>query len=196
MAHTLRPRTVRWYGTIKTLTLILVHVRPWSFWTTLKMSLPMNPQLLKEVSRSLKLNLRYLLLLLTSSSAFFHFDYRGGLAIVILCFCLQGVTKGLVAERVLSTMINSNKAPDFVLCIGDDRSDEDMFESISSISYSSSLASPPKIFACTVGQKPSKAKYYLDDTTDVLTLLQSLATPSTRKLRPSFETRVLFEDDV
>lgn len=106
------------------------------------------------------------------------------------------MTKGLVAERVLSTMINSNKAPDFVLCIGDDRSDEDMFESISSISYSSSLASPPKIFACTVGQKPSKAKYYLDDTTDVLTLLQSLATPSTRKLRPSFETRVLFEDDV
>ncbi|XP_038878921.1 probable alpha,alpha-trehalose-phosphate synthase [UDP-forming] 10 isoform X1 [Benincasa hispida] len=108
----------------------------------------------------------------------------------------QGVTKGLVAERVLSTMINSNKAPDFVLCIGDDRSDEDMFESISSRSYSSSLASPPKIFACTVGQKPSKAKYYLDDTTDVLTLLQSLATTSTRKPRPCFETRVLFEDDV
>lgn len=115
---------------------------------------------------------------------------------LLLCYCLQGVTKGLVAERVLSTMISSNKAPDFVLCIGDDRSDEDMFESISSKSYSSSLASPPKIFACTVGQKPSKAKYYLDDTTDVLTLLQSLATPSTRKLRPSFETRVLFEDDI
>ncbi|KAG7023140.1 putative alpha,alpha-trehalose-phosphate synthase [UDP-forming] 9, partial [Cucurbita argyrosperma subsp. argyrosperma] len=109
----------------------------------------------------------------------------------------QGVTKGLVAERVLSTMVNSDKAPDFVMCIGDDRSDEDMFESILSRSYSLSLATPPMIFACTVGQKPSKAKYYLDDTADVLTLLQSLANcSSSRKLRSSFETPVLFEDDV
>ncbi|XP_023529283.1 probable alpha,alpha-trehalose-phosphate synthase [UDP-forming] 10 isoform X2 [Cucurbita pepo subsp. pepo] len=108
----------------------------------------------------------------------------------------QGVTKGLVAERVLSTMIASDKAPDFVMCIGDDRSDEDMFESISCTTYSSSLAVPPKIFACTVGQKPSKAKYYLDDTTDVLTVLQSLATSTSGKLRSGFEARVLFEDDV
>ena len=107
------------------------------------------------------------------------------------------MTKGLVAERVLSTMVNSDKAPDFVMCIGDDRSDEDMFESILSRSYSLSLATPPMIFACTVGQKPSKAKYYLDDTADVLTLLQSLANcSSSRKLRSSFETPVLFEDDV
>lgn len=106
------------------------------------------------------------------------------------------MTKGLVAERVLSTMISSDKAPDFVMCIGDDRSDEDMFESILSKSYSSSLAAAPKIFACTVGQKPSKAKYYLDDTADVLTLLQSLAGSTSRKSRSSFETRVLFEDDV
>ena len=106
------------------------------------------------------------------------------------------MTKGLVAERVLSTMIASDKAPDFVMCIGDDRSDEDMFESISCTTYSSSLAVPPKIFACTVGQKPSKAKYYLDDTTDVLTVLQSLATSTSGKLRSGFEARVLFEDDV
>ncbi|KAL0296975.1 UNVERIFIED_CONTAM: putative alpha,alpha-trehalose-phosphate synthase [UDP-forming] 10 [Sesamum radiatum] len=44
----------------------------------------------------------------------------------------QGVTKGLVAEKVLSMMASNGKAPDFVMCIGDDRSDEDMFESISS----------------------------------------------------------------
>uniref|UniRef100_A0A5B7C204 alpha,alpha-trehalose-phosphate synthase (UDP-forming) n=1 Tax=Davidia involucrata TaxID=16924 RepID=A0A5B7C204_DAVIN len=84
----------------------------------------------------------------------------------------QGVTKGLVTEKVLSTMISNEKPPDFVLCIGDDRSDEDMFESISSTGCSSSLPANPEIFACTVGQKPSKARYYLDDTNDVLRLLQ------------------------
>ncbi|KAJ8771852.1 hypothetical protein K2173_027029 [Erythroxylum novogranatense] len=90
----------------------------------------------------------------------------------------QGVTKGLVAENVLSTLISDGKPPDFLLCIGDDRSDEDMFESILNGAYSSSLPSAPEIFACTVGQKPSKARYYLDDTTDVLALLQGLSAAS------------------
>ncbi|KAF9593157.1 hypothetical protein IFM89_020453 [Coptis chinensis] len=56
------------------------------------------------------------------------------------------VNKGLVAE----------KAADFVMCMGDDKSDEDMFEAISSAAFNPSL---PEVFACTVGQKPSKAKY-------------------------------------
>ena len=75
-------------------------------------------------------------------------------------------------------MISNGKPPDFVLCIGDDRSDEDMFESISKTAYRSSLPVSPEIFSCTVGQKPSKARYYLDDTVDVLTLLQGLAAAS------------------
>ncbi|KAJ8747926.1 hypothetical protein K2173_008221 [Erythroxylum novogranatense] len=80
----------------------------------------------------------------------------------------QGVTKGLVAENVLSTLISDGKPPDFLLCIGDDRSDEDMFESILNGAYSSSLPSAPEIFA----------RYYLDDTTDVLALLQGLSAAS------------------
>ncbi|KAK4795465.1 hypothetical protein SAY86_013459 [Trapa natans] len=87
----------------------------------------------------------------------------------------QGVTKGLVAEKILSMLINDGKSPEFVLCIGDDRSDEDMFESISNVASNSSLAAAPEIFSCTVGQKPSKARYYLDDTVEVMTLLQSLS---------------------
>ncbi|CBI26812.3 unnamed protein product, partial [Vitis vinifera] len=42
----------------------------------------------------------------------------------------QGVSKGIVAKRLLSTMQERGMLPDFVLCIGDDRSDEDMFEAI------------------------------------------------------------------
>ncbi|XWS60712.1 hypothetical protein CRYUN_Cryun07bG0059300 [Craigia yunnanensis] len=108
----------------------------------------------------------------------------------------QGVTKGFVAEKILSTMISNGKPPDFVLCIGDDRSDEDMFESISNTAYRSSLPVSPEIFACTVGQKPSKARYYLDDTVDILTLLQGLAAASSPKSRSNTETQVSFESSV
>lgn len=107
---------------------------------------------------------------------------------------MQGVTKGLVAEKILNMMVNKGKPPDLVMCIGDDRSDEDMFESILSITSGQSLPSAPEIFACTVGQKPSKAKYYLDDTVDVLRLLKGLATASIPKSRNTVEFQVAFDN--
>lgn len=105
----------------------------------------------------------------------------------------QGVTKGLVAEKVLSNMVNGGNPPDFVMCIGDDRSDEDMFESILSTVSCPSLPSAPEIFACTVGRKPSKAKYFLDDTSDVIKLLQGLAASSNPKPRHLAQFQVSFE---
>ncbi|KAF9619384.1 hypothetical protein IFM89_006571 [Coptis chinensis] len=42
----------------------------------------------------------------------------------------EGVVRGSVAERLLKTMRDKGMLPDFVLCIGDDRSDEDIFEVI------------------------------------------------------------------
>ncbi|MQL90922.1 hypothetical protein Taro_023524 [Colocasia esculenta] len=89
----------------------------------------------------------------------------------------QGVSKGLVAEKILSSMRGKGKRADFILCIGDDRSDEDMFGGIASLTRDM-VSSSSSIFACTVGQKPSKAKYYLDDTTEVITLLKALAEAS------------------
>ncbi|XP_020227407.1 probable alpha,alpha-trehalose-phosphate synthase [UDP-forming] 9 [Cajanus cajan] len=86
----------------------------------------------------------------------------------------EGITKGLIVEDILSQMTKKGKSPDFVLCIGDDRSDEDMFESLLTKAYGGTSSPAPEIFSCTVGQKPSKAKYYLDDTEDVMGLLQAL----------------------
>ncbi|KAG9133034.1 hypothetical protein Leryth_015392 [Lithospermum erythrorhizon] len=86
----------------------------------------------------------------------------------------QGVSKGVVVEKLMETMQSKGKPPDFVLCIGDDRSDEDMFESIASSVASHTLPASAKVFACTVGQKPSMAKYYLDDTIEVINMLQGL----------------------
>lgn len=95
----------------------------------------------------------------------------------------QGVNKGLVAEHLLVTMKQKGVLPDFVLCIGDDRSDEDMFEVIMSARNGPSLSPVAEVFACTVGQKPSKAKYYLEDTTEILRMLQGLANASEQAAR-------------
>ncbi|OWM72986.1 probable alpha,alpha-trehalose-phosphate synthase [UDP-forming] 7 [Punica granatum] len=89
----------------------------------------------------------------------------------------QGVSKGVIAERIFATMAHNGRPADFVLCIGDDRSDEDMFEIVGNL-IGGTLASNTSIFACTVGQKPSKAKYFLDDTAGVILLLESLAEAS------------------
>ncbi|KAB2090442.1 hypothetical protein ES319_A03G123400v1 [Gossypium barbadense] len=90
----------------------------------------------------------------------------------------QGVSKGLVAKRLLSTMQERGMLPDFVLCIGDDRSDEDMFEVIISSVLGPLIDPRAEVFACTVGKKPSKAKYYLDDTVEICRLMQGLASVS------------------
>lgn len=90
----------------------------------------------------------------------------------------QGVSKGIVAKRLLSAMQERGMMPDFVLCIGDDRSDEDMFEEITSSVANSSIAPNAEVFACTVCRKPSKAKYYLDDTAEIVRLMQGLASVS------------------
>ncbi|KAI4328232.1 hypothetical protein L6164_020605 [Bauhinia variegata] len=108
----------------------------------------------------------------------------------------QGISKGLVAEKVLLTMVNDGNPPDFVMCIGDDRSDEDMFESILRSVSCPSMPVTPEIFACTVGRKPSKAKYYLDDAADVVKLLQGLATASNPKPRHLAQFQVSFESTV
>lgn len=87
---------------------------------------------------------------------------------------MQGVNKGLVVEKLISNMIVNVKTPDFVLCIGDDRSDEDMFESIGRSVSDGSLPGTAEIFACTVGQKPSTAKYYVETSGEAVKLLELL----------------------
>ncbi|KAL0337797.1 UNVERIFIED_CONTAM: putative alpha,alpha-trehalose-phosphate synthase [UDP-forming] 11 [Sesamum calycinum] len=93
----------------------------------------------------------------------------------------QGVSKGVVVKNLMETMKNTGKPADFVLCIGDDRSDEDMFEAISSSITSRSLPDTTEVFICTVGQKPSMAKYYLDDTFEVIKMLQGLSAVSAQQ---------------
>lgn len=72
-------------------------------------------------------------------------------------------------------MVEIGRPADFVLCVGDDRSDEDLFESVAGVMKTNLVAPRTSLFACTVGQKPSKAEYYLDNTFGVVTMLSALA---------------------
>ncbi|KAM0866729.1 hypothetical protein ACQ4PT_042452 [Festuca glaucescens] len=105
----------------------------------------------------------------------------------------QGVSKGLAVDKLIRTLINNGKAPDFLMCIGNDRSDEDMFESINSKASSSVFTTAPVVLACSVGQKPSKAKYYVDDTAEVIRLLKNVSGVSSQPEVVS-QARVTFRD--
>ena len=50
----------------------------------------------------------------------------------------QGVSKGGIVERILNEL-SRRGPPDFVLCIGDDRSDEDMFTAMEHVTFSPHL---------------------------------------------------------
>ncbi|GER27802.1 trehalose phosphate synthase [Striga asiatica] len=106
----------------------------------------------------------------------------------------QGVSKGVVVKNLTQTMKNRGKPADFVLCIGDDRSDEDMFEAIANLLVDHSLPENAELFACTVGQKPSMAKYYLDDTSQVIKMLEALSDASGQK-QPSVDEKTFGEVD-
>nr|GEW59664.1 probable alpha,alpha-trehalose-phosphate synthase [UDP-forming] 7 [Tanacetum cinerariifolium] len=84
-------------------------------------------------------------------------------------------SKGLAAEKIFTLMAKNRKQADFVLCIGNDRSNEDMFEIIGDAISRNMLSVNTNVFACTSGQKSHKAKYYLDDTSKVILLLENLA---------------------
>lgn len=71
-------------------------------------------------------------------------------------------------------MFKDKRPADFVLCVGDDRSDEDMFVMIGDSIKAGVISNNKSVFACTVGQKPSRAEYYLDDTVEVINMLENL----------------------
>lgn len=98
-----------------------------------------------------------------------------------MAFVDTGVSKGIVVDKIIQTLVNKGGVPDLLMCIGNDRSDEDMFESINK---ATSLAEPPaipEVFACSVGPKASKANYYVDGCSEVIRLLKGVTAVSPQK---------------
>jgi trehalose 6-phosphate synthase/phosphatase len=116
----------------------------------------------------------------------------------------EGVGKGKMVGHLLNKMRVDGNPADFVLCIGDDVADELMFEQLKKMVAHQELpkgeldslgvdgiavwpSNAPsclaeKVFTCTVGQKPSKADFFVDDYTDVIALLKSLKVVATKVL--------------
>ncbi|KAK1937619.1 putative trehalose-6-phosphate synthase domain containing protein [Babesia divergens] len=95
----------------------------------------------------------------------------------------KGISKGAaflnIAER--SSAIHGDF--DFVLCIGDHRSDEEMFKALETLdrrihgpidTHNRTNCAEARYISCTVGMKPSKAMYYLNDYMEVSELLSTL----------------------
>jgi len=116
--------------------------------------------------------------------------------------CPKGINKGVMAERIIELEQADTRAQqpspsqrasrsgqgqerpaadplDFVLCIGDDSSDELMFQALQDALGTS--ASHSDLFTCTVGRKPSSASAYLGDHSDVVELLKMLSSLSATK---------------
>ena len=83
-----------------------------------------------------------------------------------------GINKGYFVSYIIKEKIKQKKAPDFILCIGDDAGDEKMFnylnrkkKEILSFNHNAHLIS------ITVGKKPSEAEYYVNKPNDVKDLI-------------------------
>ena len=87
--------------------------------------------------------------------------------------CLKDVNKGVMAERFVDLCQGGGARPlDFVLCIGDDSTDELMFGHL----HQKLGKHARQLLTSTVGRKPSEANSYLNDHGEVLELLELLCT--------------------
>jgi trehalose-phosphatase len=122
----------------------------------------------------------------------------------------KGVSKGLFVNHAIATMKASHNDPDFILAIGDDNSDEPMFQYLNTITGSGSApaATAPSpgtgngsgsgtgtgsglaaeevvTFTVTVGKKPSSAHTFVDDPAAVMDVLSTLIKSAQRDRRHS-----------
>ena len=86
-----------------------------------------------------------------------------------------GIHKGHFLSHILKKQIKKGRTPDFIMCIGDDNSDEKMFNYLEKKEneikkYSKEIC----LYSITVGKKPSKAKYYVNNSKNVKEILNYL----------------------
>jgi trehalose 6-phosphate synthase/phosphatase len=89
----------------------------------------------------------------------------------------RGVNKAYFISHIIKDYLNKEIIPDFIMCIGDDTSDEKMFyylknkKDLIKNEYSKNL----KVITCTVGKKPSSAHYYVNNPKEVCTIIEAFA---------------------
>ena len=100
----------------------------------------------------------------------------------------KGVNKGYFVGYKIKEYIKHKKALDFILCIGDDTSDEKMFDYLHKKKDKiKQYCKKVKIYGITVGKKPSKAKFYVEKPKNVQELITGFVRAS-NKLSNSIST--------
>lgn len=79
------------------------------------------------------------------------------------------INKGEIAKRLVNDEIERAGAPEFVLCLGDDFTDEDMFRSLNGVVAEDNM-DEESVFTVTVGasSKMTLAKWHVLEPSDVI----------------------------
>ena len=85
-----------------------------------------------------------------------------------------GINKGYFLSYILKRQIKKGRIPDFIMCVGDDNSDEKMFDFLAKKEKNiKKYAKNINLYSITVGKKPSKAKYYVNGIKNVQEIINS-----------------------
>lgn len=119
----------------------------------------------------------------------------------------KGINKGVTTQRILRQLQKNGETPQFILAVGDDRSDEEVFMALQETLKVPADASTPvirtplatspvrynerdvkdsgdtQLYTICVGIKPSNAKFYLNDPQEVVNVMTSLSVLSAKFLR-------------
>lgn len=84
-----------------------------------------------------------------------------------------GINKGTFVSYIIKENLFNALIPDFIMCVGDDTSDEKMFYYLKEKEkelkvYNKNI----KLLSITVGKKPSNAMYYVDNSKDIQSLIE------------------------
>ena len=101
---------------------------------------------------------------------------------------VRGINKGNFISYILKKQIKKGRIPDFILCIGDDICDEKMFDYLNRKEVEiKKNCKNVYLYPITVGKKPSKAKYYVDNPKIVKELINQFV-KNTQKMSSSIST--------
>lgn len=95
----------------------------------------------------------------------------------------RGVSKGTALRELCKRVAALKGEIDFIMSVGDDVNDEEMFAEIKALKNESSpffVSSDLKVVTCTIGRKPTKAKFYINDGSDLTHILDLLRTSSVK----------------
>lgn len=95
----------------------------------------------------------------------------------------RGINKGTALRLLAKRVVEEIGEIDFIMAVGDDVNDEDMFHEIKDLKTDQSPVFDPngvKIVTCTIGKKPSRAKFYINDSGDLTHILDLLRNSSVK----------------